>query len=406
MGIIKKFIYDGINSKDYGLGVSGRSAYNGAKRSVEMITIPGRDGEFVLDHNRFENIPITYQVGAFSNNQPDFAQKIAALRNELLSRSGYKRLEDDYNINEYRMGVYESGLELDPVAYSTASEFEIVFNCKPQRFLKSGEERITVQSGAQIINPTPYKARPLLEVTGYGDLEVNGDTINLNNSVDLGQVIVAPEARNSGALNLELPLRPILASGDSFDVSVDLSYHIIGRLPGVITSLAAGTGTVEDVELSETSNEASFRVPITSSFVWGTAKTFSAHAIIDITSDYSGTVSYYSYPINYSIQYSPSSNSLIISSTTSWSEVYYYIDATSKRMSEITAYSSASALGDPTYVDLDIGEAYRIIDDEVVSVNGAVSIGAELPALDPGENIVSFGNTITDVKIMPRWWII
>lgn len=406
MGIIKKFIYDGINSKDYGLGVSGRSAYNGAKRSVEMITIPGRDGEFVLDHNRFENISVTYHVGAFSKNQPDFAQKIAALRNELLSRSGYKRLEDDYNINEYRMGVYESGLELDPVACSTASEFEIVFNCKPQRFLKSGEERITAQLGKKIINPTPYKAKPLLEVTGYGDLSINGKVINLNNSIDLGQAVVAPKMNNSGALNLEVPLRPVLANGDGFDVSVNLSYYLIGKLAGVITSLTASVGTVENVTLSETENEAAFYIPVSASFVWGTNRTYSDHTTIDIISNNSGTESENIYVLYYSITYDASANTLLISCTTSLSNVDYYIGGTSKQMSEITAYSSASALGNPTYIDLDIGEAYRIIDSELIPINGAVSIGAELPALDPGENTINFGNTITDVKITPRWWII
>lgn len=68
--------------------------------------------------------------------------------------------------------------------------------------------------------------------------------------------------------------------------------------------------------------------------------------------------------------------------------------------------STKSALGDPVYIDLDIGEAYLIENGEMVGVNSAVNIGAELPELHPGANEITFDNTITNMDIVPRWWTV
>lgn len=145
MGMIYRGLtFDGVNSLDYGIYITGDGVYNAPTRDVEMITIAGRNGEYALDNGRFNNISVTYKAGSFASTQTEFAEKISDFRNAILSKVGYKRLEDDYHPNEYRMAVYMNGLEVDPVHYSEAGEFELTFDCKPQRFLKSGEVKQTV----------------------------------------------------------------------------------------------------------------------------------------------------------------------------------------------------------------------------------------------------------------------
>ena len=70
----------------------------------------------------------------------------------------------------------------------------------------------------------------------------------------------------------------------------------------------------------------------------------------------------------------------------------------------IYAYSTKSALGEPLYFDLDIGEAYKIEGGELISVNNAVTMPAELPVLKPGANTITLGPNITELDIVPRWW--
>ena len=149
MAIMKSFTFDNNNSLNYGIYITGEGVYNAPERVIEMISIPGRNGALALDQGRFENIELTYKAGAFGNNQSDFASKLTAFRNILCSRTSYVRLTDEYHPDEFRLALYKSGLEVEPVQMSRAGEFDIVFDCKPQRFLTSGETVTTMTSAAR-----------------------------------------------------------------------------------------------------------------------------------------------------------------------------------------------------------------------------------------------------------------
>jgi len=143
MAIFKSLTFDGINSLGYGIYITGEAAYNAPERAVEMVNIPGKNGALALDQGRFENIEVTYPAGCFADSQADFADKVMRFRNVLASRYTYKRLADEYHSDEYRLGLYKSGLDVDAVRYGTAGQFDITFDCKPQRFLLSGEAAVT-----------------------------------------------------------------------------------------------------------------------------------------------------------------------------------------------------------------------------------------------------------------------
>ena len=141
--IYKSLSFDGVESRNFGVYITGEAVYNAPARDVEMVSIPGRSGAFALDKGRFENIEVTYPAGIFADNETDFAEAISDFRNFLCSRRGYVRLTDEYNPNEYRMAIYKSGLEVSP-AQLKAGEFNLVFDCKPQRWLTSGEDAVTI----------------------------------------------------------------------------------------------------------------------------------------------------------------------------------------------------------------------------------------------------------------------
>lgn len=177
--VFNSLTFDGKNSLDYGVFVTGEAVFNAPERVVEMVSVPGRNGAIAIDEGRFENILVTYPAGIFGASQSEFADKVAAFRNELVSRHSYRRLTDTYNPDEFRMGLYRSGLELTPAAYVRAGEFILEFDCKPQRWLLSGETAQTFTATGTISNPTLFPARPLLAVTGAGILTVGTQTMTL-----------------------------------------------------------------------------------------------------------------------------------------------------------------------------------------------------------------------------------
>lgn len=176
----------GVLSSDYGVYITGEAVFNAPTRRVNMIQIPGRNGLFAQDEGSFDNLTVTYPAGLFGVTEADFADAISNFRNALCSRIGYHRLEDDYNPDEFRMAVYKEGLEVTPATLK-AGEFTISFECKPQRWLKSGETWTTAVQYTRFTNPTLFDASPIFEVNGYGSFtmtQANGGTATITVAQD------------------------------------------------------------------------------------------------------------------------------------------------------------------------------------------------------------------------------
>lgn len=170
--------FDGKSLKDYGVYISGNGTYNAPERDEEVISVPGKDGDIVIDNGRYMNTTVTYP--AFIYNR--FSVNVEALRNYLLSKRGYKRLEDTYHPEEFRMAKWEGGFETEARHFQGAGEFNLIFNCKPQRFLKSGEESKEFTSNTTIVNQTMQTAKPLLRVYGTGSFSIGSATMQITSA--------------------------------------------------------------------------------------------------------------------------------------------------------------------------------------------------------------------------------
>lgn len=173
---LKGFVFDGINSLDNNLYVAQRTIWNAPERKVSMIDIPARNGQVTIDYGNFSNIQITYSAKNNFDNEYAFKENIRNIRNKLCSKTGYKKLTDNYNPEEYRMAVYKSAFVVNSQFNNTASQFNITFDCKPQRFLVVGDMPVSVSNGSTIINPTEFPSKPLIELKGKGTLGI-GDWI-------------------------------------------------------------------------------------------------------------------------------------------------------------------------------------------------------------------------------------
>jgi len=165
--------FNGGDSRDYGVYISGQGAFNAPAREYELISIPGRDGDLTGFEKRLANVEVTYPAFIYTN----FRQNIRDFRSFLLSSIGYCRLEDTYNADEFRLALYRGGLEAEVLSNNKAGNFEITFECKPQRYLKTGEIVTTLTASGAITNPTPFPSAPLLRVYGAGTLGIGSQSI-------------------------------------------------------------------------------------------------------------------------------------------------------------------------------------------------------------------------------------
>ena len=223
--IFKNLTFDGISLKEYGVYISGEAVFDSPTREVEMITIPGRNGSFALDKGRFNNITVTYPAGIYATSETEFAEKVSTLRNLLASRKGYCRLTDEYNPDEFRLGVYKAGLELDPTHYNEAGRFELSFDCKPQRFLFSGEEVFTLGEWGQ----TETKSGSVVSFEGDETTAIKSLTAQIvpkqSGSGDPSPSNVRPISGYEG-VNVTRCGENLLDSAYRVDTSASGNYHI------------------------------------------------------------------------------------------------------------------------------------------------------------------------------------
>lgn len=405
--IFKTLEFDGESSGNYGVYISGEAVYNAPERDVEMMSIPGRNGAFALDNGRFENIEVTYPAGIFADNEYDFAKAISDFRNFLCSKNGYCRLTDGYNPDEYRMAIYKSGLEVTP-AQLKAGEFEIIFECKPQRYLMSGESAIPVTSGDTLLNPTLFDAKPMLEITGYGKMYINNAELEIV-SGPIGWITVVPTTSAYTATRNFVFDDTFANTGDGIMPVRTYSAKYAGIIkvgaesgPSIVTVKAGLNPSAWGVSCSKAS-------PVTFDFdiqspefplVYGTPATYSQGIEFKVTTSDSGTAKTVTITCAYIYD---GAHTVTVRQTPSMPSGYSRPSA-SVMLTGLQLNSSQSALGSPVYFDLDIGEAYKIENGVPVSVDNAVVMPARLPVLPKGGSVITYENTVTDFKIIPRWW--
>lgn len=403
----KTLTFDGETAASFGVQILGKGTFNAPKRDVEMIAIPGRSGDLALDKGRFENIEVKYPARLIADSTEDFADAISAFRNFLCSRKGYCRLSDDYNPDEYRMAVYSRGLEAD-VDVLKAGKFDIVFDCKPQRWLNTGEEAVTVASGDTLTNPTLFESSPLLRIHGYGTVNFNGYEIELVNEV-MGSVILADELiRATAGASIRLK-QNLMNAGDPFVLNASSFFWALG----ISDSSRVSQFTINSITDSETNvstvasgNGYYTKIPPLD-FIYGTPSSFVNTTTINGTYTLvsSGQTRTFTITLTTSIDYTSGGYLSFVRRTTGVpaSMSMDYRSNVSTR-GQVVGDSTVSILGNPTYIDCDLGEAYKRSSGDLVSLNSYVDLGSDLPTLAPGENEITFDSTITQLDIVPRWW--
>lgn len=170
--------FAGVPLEDFGIYVSGYKTHGAPERDQTVVSIPGRNGDLVYDNGRYFNTDVTYHIG-LKNPAPARAME---LRNYLLSKNGYQRLEDSFHPDEFRMARYKGGFDPEIKVRGRVGELDIVFDCKPQRFLALGEQAIEkTSSPVTIWNPTHMTAKPLIRVYGNGTVAIGNVTMTITN---------------------------------------------------------------------------------------------------------------------------------------------------------------------------------------------------------------------------------
>ena len=426
----QSIIFGGVNSADFGIYIGGEGTFDAPKRAVELINVPGRNGAIQLDKGYYENITVTYSAFCYEPDLESFAANLRGFRNAISSLKGYQRLTDTIHPDEYRQAMYVDGLEVKPITYNTAATFDLIFNCKPQRFLMSGESNVSVISGVSLLNPTPFDASPLLAVEGYGNIDFNGYLLQIDNATMGIVTLSAPQTWN----NVDEVDQTFgdrhgdFKAGDTITIS-GLSITSTVKISGSGNSIDAN-----EVEFVYQSSSPDTDATLTYSLIkTGNVNTGVTYTVafpdIELTVGQDTTLHYalkarmyvvyanssWRYLNYYSDTYINYVDGVITlsldapmpaASVSHWYPTVSPVTTSVYTLGGIEGESTLSILGDPTYIDCDLGEAYLINNGVYVSLNQYISLGSDLPKLSPGDNSITYDDTVTDLTVTPRWWIL
>ena len=211
------FYLDGVDAASAGIHLQKPIVFSEAVPNVESKTIPGRNGALIFDTGSYENRRGSASCFCL---QDDVETAISSAGRFLMAKKGYRRLETSDDPNHYWMARVENSPQI-AMRLRTLAPFEISFDCKPQRFLKSGENAVVFTASGSISNQYGQVALPLITLYGHGTgtLTIGGCVVEVKN-MD-GVLYLDSDTQNSynnngnQNMNINAPSFPTLPNGET-----------------------------------------------------------------------------------------------------------------------------------------------------------------------------------------------
>jgi phage-related protein len=173
---LPKIRFGNIDFSGDGAYIWGAGQYSAPTRSVDMIEVPGRSGDLLVDNGSYNNITGDYSV-VITDNVPENTDRLKHL---LYSQKGYQRLYDSDLKGFYRVAAFNSGFEVEQ---NDAGVVEVKFDCKPFKYDILGENAIIFTDEGNLHNKYFEPSRPVLTVygSGKGNVYIGNQTIAISN---------------------------------------------------------------------------------------------------------------------------------------------------------------------------------------------------------------------------------
>ena len=224
------FYLDGVDAASAGIHLQKPIVFSEAVPNIESKTIPGRNGALIFDTGSYENRRGSASCFCLQN---DVETAISSAGRFLMAKKGYRRLETSDDPNHYWMARVKNSPQIE-MRLRVLAPFEIEFDCKPQRFLKSGENKTSFTSSGSISNQYGQTALPLITLYGNG-----------NGTLTIGSCVV--EVNNlSGVLRLDSDTQN--AYNDNGNQNMNINAPYFPTLPDGETQIAF-SGGINRVEI-------------------------------------------------------------------------------------------------------------------------------------------------------------
>ena len=210
------FYLDGIDARSAGIQLQAPIEFSEAVPIVEAQTIPGRNGDLIWETGSYENRSGSASCFCL---QKDVEKAISSAGRFLMGKKGYRRLETSDDPDHYWMARVENSPQMS-MRLRTLAPFEIGFDCKPQRFVKAGENAVVFTENGSLFNQYGQTALPFITLCGHGagrltigdcvvEVKALGGTLYLDSDTQN-----AYNNNGNQNLNINAPVFPVLGDGE------------------------------------------------------------------------------------------------------------------------------------------------------------------------------------------------
>ena len=210
------FYLDFIDARSAGIRLQAPIEFSEAVPVVEAQTIPGRNGDLIWETGSYENRSGSASCFCL---QKDVEKAVSSAGRFLMGKKGYRRLETSDDPDHYWMARVENSPRIEQ-RLRLLAPFEIGFDCKPQRFVKAGENAVVFTSNGSLFNQYGQISLPFITLYGQGAGRLTvGDCVVDVKALD-GTLYLDSDTQNAyngngnQNLNINAPVFPVLGDGE------------------------------------------------------------------------------------------------------------------------------------------------------------------------------------------------
>ena len=209
-------VFGNVNLSDYGEAFAFYcNIFEKPVRDVEIVSVPGRNGDLLYDNGRYKNVERRYIV------QVKGIDVAHSLMNSLLNTVGYQKLTDDYDNAFYYMARLKSAPKIIGFV-GDAVKMEIVFDRMPQRWLIADSELVQEAASSNKVASMSFSVNNRTLGTSYPIVRVDFTSASTAVTTDVSLEVRCENDGSNG--NIELNG---LSSQNGYAVVIDSERRVI-----------------------------------------------------------------------------------------------------------------------------------------------------------------------------------
>lgn len=159
-----QLVYNGMDlEEEFGVVVDSSESWPKPERDRELVHVPGRNGDLIIDHGGYKNMELVYHCLI----KDGWREKFGRFCDLMYSNSnGYGELYDSEHPGVYRKAEFAGGITPELWFTSDTGVFDLIFNCKPLQYVRGevGLDFRTADTVETFDNPYYMWAYPKIRV--------------------------------------------------------------------------------------------------------------------------------------------------------------------------------------------------------------------------------------------------